>query len=521
MYIAPNTEIRVLNNVPLDNTYEHTINFANSSAQSSYFIGKTKYAFTAQSYQRVQRGRCRVNRKADDLYDCNYMMFQNTSFGTKWFYAFITSVEYLNNITSEITFEIDIMQTWYFNFTREMCYVDRCHFPTDVIGEHIEPEPVSLGEYVYNSYSNLTPALDDLCTIIAIADKSADVDGSVYDGVYGGATLYAYNMTDTSGINSKLNEYLQASDSIVAMYVAPKYAAVGNAVIPTTGTKLTDQQTGRFYSFQIDAISKTTVLDDGFVPKNRKLYTYPYTLFNVNDASGGSLNLRYEFFKNLSPYFNVHTTVTQPVQMILRPGEYKGSGDIENTLESLTLSDYPMCSWSTDAYKAWVAQNSIPLMANAVAQPVQQMVRGATVGGALGAGAGLLTGAIQTAYETWQKNYTASIQADLYKGQNNNGNGNVAARKQSFWGGRMSQPKVYLKMFDDFFTAYGYTCNKIMIPPVNNRTHWTYCKTVGCNLTGSVPADDMRRLCQIFDKGITFWNTPSEIGDYSLDNTVS
>lgn len=55
----------------------------------------------------------RVEKKAEDLYDCNYLAFQNTSFGSKWFYAFITSVEYVNNITSEITFEIDVLQTYF------------------------------------------------------------------------------------------------------------------------------------------------------------------------------------------------------------------------------------------------------------------------------------------------------------------------------------------------------------------------------------------------------------------------
>lgn len=48
-----------------------------------------------------------VGINAENLYDCNYIMFQNASFGTKWFYAFITSVAYENNETSRITMEID------------------------------------------------------------------------------------------------------------------------------------------------------------------------------------------------------------------------------------------------------------------------------------------------------------------------------------------------------------------------------------------------------------------------------
>ena len=116
MYISPNTTIRMLKDVPLDNTYRNTIYFANVANQTSYFSGKTKYTFAAQSYQRVQKGTLRIGRKADDLYDCNYLMFQNTAYGNKWFYAFVVGVEYVNNETSEVIFEIDVMQTWHFDY---------------------------------------------------------------------------------------------------------------------------------------------------------------------------------------------------------------------------------------------------------------------------------------------------------------------------------------------------------------------------------------------------------------------
>ena len=104
MYINPQTNIRILSNVPLDTTYDHTIYFDSASAQYNYFISLQKYNLTNYTYQRVKRGVARVGIKADNLYDCNYMMFQNTAYGNKWFYAFITSVEYINKLMySQIT----------------------------------------------------------------------------------------------------------------------------------------------------------------------------------------------------------------------------------------------------------------------------------------------------------------------------------------------------------------------------------------------------------------------------------
>ena len=37
---------------------------------------------------------------------------------------------------------------------------------------------------------------------------------------------------------------------------------------------------------------------DGYTPKNKKMYTYPYNFFNMDNGNGSNLQLRYEFFDN-------------------------------------------------------------------------------------------------------------------------------------------------------------------------------------------------------------------------------
>ena len=81
MYIEPNTNIKLLRNVPLDKTYEHSINFRTASQQYSYFISKAKYNLTDYTYQRVNNGIMRVGIVSDNLYDCNYLMFQTPTLG--------------------------------------------------------------------------------------------------------------------------------------------------------------------------------------------------------------------------------------------------------------------------------------------------------------------------------------------------------------------------------------------------------------------------------------------------------
>ena len=158
---TPNTTLYLLSGVPLDNTYTDTIYFATATAQYDYFYGKRSKTFTNLSYQRVGNNRIRVQASADELYNCNYLMFQNTGFGNKWFYAFITETPiYINDNTTEIVYEIDVMQTYFFDAVLKPSYIIRQHQATDVAGDNTLPEPVDVGDIksyyedsiIFNSY---------------------------------------------------------------------------------------------------------------------------------------------------------------------------------------------------------------------------------------------------------------------------------------------------------------------------------------------------------------------------------
>ena len=56
-------------------------------------------------------------------------MFQNTEFNSKWFYAFITKIEYIQKNLTRIYFDIDIFQTWHFDVTWKPSFVVREHRP--------------------------------------------------------------------------------------------------------------------------------------------------------------------------------------------------------------------------------------------------------------------------------------------------------------------------------------------------------------------------------------------------------
>lgn len=194
MYIAPSSIIQILHNVPLDNTYKDTLYFATEAAQSAYFISKSKIAFTNYTYIRKER-RINVEATADTLFDCNYLMWKNPGFGKKWFYAFIVDVEYLANNTATITFEVDEMQTWYFDYTIQNSFVEREHTITDTPGDNLVPDNLELGEYVFKTPTKTGNFRAVKYIVAATFDKDLlPASGVEYMGIYSGLV---YNIFDT------------------------------------------------------------------------------------------------------------------------------------------------------------------------------------------------------------------------------------------------------------------------------------------------------------------------------------
>lgn len=539
-YIAPNSIIKLLRNVRLEPDYNNTIYFSSLSAQTNFFSGKTKYTLNNQSYQRANKGVCRVNFKVEDLYDCNYMMFQNTSFGSKWFYAFITSVDYVNNVTSDIHYEIDVMQTWLKDMTFSMCFVEREHSGSDAIGDNIIPEPLELGEMVFNNYEKLTDDLDNLVIGVLICDTD-NPNGNTIDGIFSGAILHAYGntMNGTTNLRAFLRTYSPRPDAIVAMYMLPA-KAVGNY----TQTEFDNGVTTPFSAVcsNFDYANNTWILSgnetiDGHIVRNKKLFTYPYNFFHIDNANGRELNLRYEFFtdqngnRNYSPQIKMFANMCMPVTVVARPKNYKGIKNNDySRAESIDLTNFPMCSWNMDYWTAWVAQNSVAeaLSAAKGALGVGAGVASTLVASSLGlAGATVATvlapatvaiGAFAITSGVMQDAYSASIHADIMKGSLNNGNINVASNNHKFFCGRVSINRQVAKIIDDFFDKFGYATKEVKVPNIHSRNAWNYVKTIGSNVDGNIPGDDKRIIDANFDKGITFWHDGDRVDDYSQNN---
>lgn len=608
MYIAPNSTVLVLRGVNIDSEYNHTVRFVNTTAQYDTLSAKVKYTFTPTSYQRTNRGTIRVERIADDLFDCNYLMFQNTSYGSKWFYAFLDKVNYINDKCSELEYTIDVIQSFMFDFEVGECFVEREHSITDNIGENTVSEKFNLGDYFINkeikkvseifddemygaiifskpisALYQITPQqkICDLVPIEAMEGIHSNDDDTI--GVPNSLTIatgfcvgsekpvdndYYQQVTPNSTVASitKILNLLRrgllgdqsvheiSAESIVAAYIYPKefsnktkcdaaqrlnypvgycvdnYVAV-DSEMPTT----------------FPAKDNSTNYDFANV-KNKKLLTAPYIRLKFF-SQGNSKTYNYENFTGLSghansgiklPQFYLYGNKIGGAEFDIQARNYQGTAG-ENRNETIQFTENPIALYSGNAYASYMERN-----ANSYALGMLSSVLGMASAGIVSKLTSnpipLISGVVSGFTSIAQKMGQIEDLHNTPPSSNYATNLPLFAIGSKFVGGIFYGESVNAetaRIIDDYFNMYGYATNRVKEPNIFKyfkntsgyylRPHWNYVKTSGAiihpinfyGLVRGLPAEAEKQIAQIIDKGITFWNDESEIGNYSLSNAAT
>jgi hypothetical protein len=131
MAVVPSsgTNIRLLSGIPFSNDYKHTRWFDTQSEQTTYFTNKPAvHSMSEATFQKIEgKNFVSVNKSIDELWNVNYLMFQNAQYNSKWFYAFVTKLEYKNKNVTYVHFQIDVFQTWKFMMNFKPSFVVREH----------------------------------------------------------------------------------------------------------------------------------------------------------------------------------------------------------------------------------------------------------------------------------------------------------------------------------------------------------------------------------------------------------
>lgn len=539
---APQSIIYICSGVRLNNRYDHTIHFDSIQGQRDYFAGKVVKTFSAYSYLR-KTWPIRVEATMEQAKTWTYLYFRN---GTgKYYYYFIDRVEYINDNTVELTLDLDVLQTYLFDFELLPCFVERQHTETDYAYEHTLDEGLEVGELMDHKVKD-TEELKDLCILILATinpnylntGTPVDALGYMYDNVFSGLTVWAVDASNWAEWSKQIEGLSEAGfiDGIVAMWMYPK-----NLVKLYGGLTWESYEEGELCKnvTGTDPIYTTApgpnAVTNSLGYRNRKMYCYPYHFLYATNNQGGSAVYRYERIG--SKDFLLHGSLSPDGAVKVSPRWYNdGTGlyddkDMDKEKQSydygLTLTGFPSCAWDADVYKLWLAQNQNQQQ-HATDTATLTMTGGAltalvsasmgNVGGAVGGAGAFIAGAQQIGALNAQK-ADMSIQPPQSRGAFST-NVNTGAGKQTFtfiWKGVTPEQG---KIIDDYFTMYGYKLHEVRTPNINARPCFTYVKTVGCHIKGDLCNEDQTKIEAIFDKGVTWWKNGDKVCDYSQDNRV-
>ena len=604
-YRQPTSTIMLCRGFPCDKQHENALYFASKSAQWTYMKSLVKYTYTAQSYQRYARNTLRIAQKADDLYDCNYLIFSNEAITTATtdvsnktiFYAFVDSVEYINEVTTEVRYTLDPLMSFWFQFNMGECYVEREHTETDVTYGNLVPENINIKSYYSKEITNLdllrydedgnavnadlwslmflyvpnTKYLGSITSYVNAAGSKTDPDnylrepvvttknvvdtfepncsfiGELRNKTYlaarafyvpippipsGSVTVYSSTLGKIRAIIGKVTNVISSdlSDAqILSVILVPRIFAKNIDVtlgeLPSEW--LSDDANKASVSKLIEVTRQTTLKGPNnatYTPRNKKLLSYPFNSLKVDNNNGESKEYAWEYIDGISAAFNVRGVVVGAPEICAFPSLYNGESN-KYTEYGVFIKDFINTLWSSDAYQAYLNNNANSLMYGFITT---------AIGGIVQAGSGNYMGAINTAVgmggqfaaledrKTMPDKITGSLSFSALRNV-------MSTYKFSFE--QMNVYPVAAARIDHYFDLYGYAIDDIKKPNIKDpnatlRPHWNYIKTNGAVILpisgSSIAVDEIDEIKNIFDNGVRFWSTPSEVGTYTtLSNAPS
>lgn len=423
---TPQSTIYLLKGLEIDamnNTFWGA--FDTPENQFSFFMDNYDHIeFNDYTYQRKD-GTVVVTGSYDDLRLYNYLIYRNGNLGnkSKYIYCFITSLGYLNDNATSITFETDVIQTWRFEIERNflpsfIAYEHRPQWYKDTSIDdnqrpciNTQPENLEIGTDLVSDKQYFMKTTNN--TSYAIIAMTSDLNGSdSYSfGVLGSPSQLNYYVipfntltgldiktinidgqaTTISGL-SEIMDAIRKDEKLVGKCVS---ITINNSLCGITYNNGVPNFKSKYYlkhdydKFSAISVSLSTYNSmisnndadyitynlngsiDSFIGYNRftKLYTYPYSYILLSDNNGTSKVFKNELWKDPRDIQFISIGCPSSSKINIIPKNYKVNND--NTHSSLINLDN---SFET-SYEL-----SVPVISDATAMMMQSSRNSMNVG---------------------------------------------------------------------------------------------------------------------------------------------
>ena len=212
--------------------------FGSANAQLQYFMQRAKVSVNNATYIRADsyfNGTIRIPALYQNVCNCDYLTFTNPS--GKRFYAVVNGASYIDVTTTEISFTVDMFQTYMFDFKLEQQDLVRAMVKGERVGDNTEPESQPFDdsmEYVFNKeIHNFKDELVIMCYIrprlaLSMGGETHPSDPptglTTFNGLtYGGWILiYPYTTAGLTAFNKNINSVdFLVSNEIDGIYIVP------------------------------------------------------------------------------------------------------------------------------------------------------------------------------------------------------------------------------------------------------------------------------------------------------------
>lgn len=540
----PSSEVRLYKGIPFDRDYSNVLYADMKTAYSAF------RTITSRSYQRPTKnvshpkGFARsdytvyITDFSEDFYECDYIAFKNPN--GKWFYGFIDDVVKANNSCGEITYTIDVFQTWFVPASNPFkpCLVSRAIVNSDVSDEDLyidTVEPIKPTTYVHTSSmqfdsQDLSKWSADrgffaLLVLFTPGMVSFLADNSFYiinaspaqEGFY--PVIVAIRNDLPRDIFEKLSENELYKSVCCAYY----------CFLPLSSFSEGGQRVANFKLGDIMSIYRMPSSIGGYTPRNRKLLYAPFRKIIVRDTSGSSMDLRPQDLSvyNVCDSLYIRASFFPGDQTLLfstLDGHELSSTELPSVYYSMPIKTAFEIPLSIDQASLYWSQAqtkdvlSSTMSSFAFGLGMVALTLGTGGVGTLVAGGGLaLSGAAGVMNATNNTVVSASKENAVL---------GTASSGISISANDLFQIQVYdiasseeeLRTFDDYFTKYGYAINKIIQPILTGRPTFNYVEIPDPIFNFTCPLSARQDLTAAFNRGVRLWHSASTFGDYSANN---